>query len=274
MWSARSEGQETQHKCDWWYFLSNSWSHRAKVTSFKVSAQSWETEKAGFSSVTSGFLRVFLCVSYGGARPLESTPDGCRRAWSEPAASAPASSGHWVSAEEADGVTGQEDGEDGGKNRSCTFQIAASWMFVLLVTAPNLQTMAVITALFTVSACCLASRTHSAGCPFSTHAVDTREWFISALLSLPGWLSGEPWWPGSGVFSVLRHLPPWRVWENGGDTETQDSAGRRNGEWRAWLIKKVGCWRLRLAAISAVAAHHREQSLAQAKGDNTASQTR
>lgn len=28
------------------------------------------------------------------------------------------------------------------------------------------------------------------------------------------------------------------------------------------------------AAISAVAAHHREQSLAQARGDNTASQTR
>lgn len=30
--------------------------------------------------MTSGFLRVFICVSYGGVRPLESTPDGCRRA--------------------------------------------------------------------------------------------------------------------------------------------------------------------------------------------------
>lgn len=39
--------------------------------------------------------------------------------------------------------------------------VAASWMFVLLVTAPNLQTMAVIITLFTVSACCLASHTHT-----------------------------------------------------------------------------------------------------------------
>lgn len=71
-----------------------------------------------------------------------------------------------------------EDARSHGAGRGCrrrqyhswTFHIAASWMFVLLVTAPNLQTMAVIVALFTVSACCLASHTDSAGCRFPTHA--------------------------------------------------------------------------------------------------------
>lgn len=98
------------------------------------------------------------------------------------------------------------------------------------VTALNLQTMAVITTLFTVSACRLASYTASAGCRCPPRACSHPWVFLSALLSLPGWLSGEPWWPGSGVFSVLRHLPSWRVWENGGDTETQNSAGHRNGQ--------------------------------------------
>lgn len=53
-----------------------------------------------FFSVASGFLRVFLRVSYAGLRPLESSPDDRRRALSDPAASQPASSGHWVSSEE------------------------------------------------------------------------------------------------------------------------------------------------------------------------------
>lgn len=43
---------------------------------------------------------MFLRVSYAGLRPLESSPDDRRRALSDPAASQPASSGHWVSSEE------------------------------------------------------------------------------------------------------------------------------------------------------------------------------
>lgn len=58
-------------------------------------------------------------------------------------------------------------------------------------------------------------------------------WFpllVFAHISLTGWLGGEPWWPGSGVFSVLRHIAQWRVWKDGRATETQSSARHRNGK--------------------------------------------
>ncbi len=60
--------------------------------------------------------------------------------------------------------------------------------------------------------------------------------YLNVSLSLTGWLCGEPWWPGSGVFSVLRYLPQWRVWKDGGATETQSSARCRDGKQSSVLF--------------------------------------
>lgn len=47
----------------------------------------------------------------------------------------------------------------------------------------------------------------------------------TVLLVLSGWLGGESWWSGPGVFSLLRHLPQRRVRKDGGAAATPIGAG-------------------------------------------------
>lgn len=102
--------------------------------------------------------------------------------------------------------------------------------FVLPVTVLNLQTMAVIMTVVGVYSVRLLFGFSLDLCGVSFSSSGPWLECLNGSLSLSGWLRGEPWWPGSGVLAVLRHLPQRRVWKDGGATETQSSARCRAGK--------------------------------------------
>lgn len=142
-------------------------------------------------------------------------------------------------------------------------------MFVLLVAAPNLPTMAVIRAPFTVWPAVWRVSHSRRGVlfplrwPVSDFEVLCYLFQDGSVGNLDDLAQEYSQYYGTSLRDVCERMEEIRKRKIVQDAEMVSE--------ELDSLKPVGCWRLRLAAV---AADHHERSLAQAKGDSSPSQTR